>query len=128
MITVRLDTSVPLVEQIQQELRRAIASGLLQPGDALPAVRQLAADLGINLNTVARAYRELEAQGLVATARGRGTVVMAARESPLPPIRLVRKRIQERHRGLMVDAHLAGLDRKAFSEIVRATLENYPGS
>ncbi|MEW6278583.1 MAG: GntR family transcriptional regulator, partial [Candidatus Eremiobacterota bacterium] len=73
MIRIQVDSTVPLVEQLQQELRRAIARGEVGPGDPLPPVRQLAADLGINWNTVARAYRALELEGLVSTARGRGT-------------------------------------------------------
>ena len=83
--------------------------GELAPGDALPTVRQLAADLGINLNTVARAYRQLEAAGLVSTRRGRGTVVEAARETPREPAESVLQRIGEQIRTVLADARLAGL-------------------
>ncbi len=83
--------------------------GELAPGDALPTVRQLAADLGINLNTVARAYRQLEAAGLVSTRRGRGTVVEAARENPREPVESVLQRIGEQIRTVLADARLAGL-------------------
>ena len=81
----------------------------LAPGDALPTVRQLAADLGINLNTVARAYRQLEAAGLVSTRRGRGTVVEAARENPREPTESVLERIGAQIRTVLADARLAGL-------------------
>jgi len=109
MLTIRLDSPLPLVDQIRSGIRQAIATGELAPGDALPTVRQLAADLGINLNTVARAYRQLEADGLVSTRRGRGTVVEAARETPGEPTESVRQRIAEQIRTVLADARLAGL-------------------
>ncbi len=71
MIRIDLNAPEPLGEQIRSEIRDAIARGETRPGESLPTVRQLAADLGINLNTVARAYRLLESEGLVTTIRGR---------------------------------------------------------
>src|SRR5579885_916238 len=67
---------VPLYAQIAARLRVAIAADELKPGDALPSVRQLAAQLRINPATVVQAYRELEADGLVATRQGAGTFVL----------------------------------------------------
>jgi GntR family transcriptional regulator len=66
----------PLYAQISIRLRVAIAAGELCPGDALPSVRQLASQLRINPATVVQAYRELEAEGLVATRHGAGTFVL----------------------------------------------------
>jgi len=109
MLTIRLDSPQPLVDQIRSGIRQAIATGELAPGDPLPTVRQLAADLGINLNTVARAYRQLEADGLVSTRRGRGSVVEAARETPGEPSESVRQRIREQVRTILSDARLASL-------------------
>jgi GntR family transcriptional regulator len=57
------------------EVRRSRVLGTLRPGDPLPSVRQLAADLGVNPNTVKQAYRELEREGLVQVRRGQGTFV-----------------------------------------------------
>jgi DNA-binding LacI/PurR family transcriptional regulator len=62
--------------QLKQQLTWLIASGQVQPGERLPSVRQLADHLGINLHTVRAAYRKLEAEGLVATRHGSGTVVL----------------------------------------------------
>lgn len=70
-------SSVPLYEQIVGQVRAAVAAGVLSPGDPLPSVRQLAADLRINPNTVAAAYRELERAGLTTVQRGQGTYVAA---------------------------------------------------
>lgn len=77
MIVIEIDerSLVPPFEQIRSQLDAAIRSGVLGPGTKLPPVRQLAADLGIAPNTVARAYTELEAAGLVAGAGRRGTTV-----------------------------------------------------
>lgn len=112
MLTIQLSSPVPIGDQIRLGLRRAIASGEVKPGDPLPTVRQLAADLGINLNTVARAYRELEAEGLVSTVRGRGTVVTSARETPRQPDIKVRDRIMLEVRNLLASARLAGMNRR----------------
>lgn len=65
-------------DQIKQQLAAAVASGELAAGDKLPTVRKLAADLGLAANTVARAYRELEASGLLETRGRAGTFVKGA--------------------------------------------------
>jgi GntR family transcriptional regulator len=68
-------SSVPLYAQIVGQVRAAVASGVLGAGDPLPSVRQLAAELRINPNTVVQAYRELEREGLTIPQRGHGTYV-----------------------------------------------------
>ena len=67
----------PPYEQLRRQLLARVESGELAPGDRLPPVRTLAADLGIAPNTVARTYKELEADGVLVTAGRRGTVVAA---------------------------------------------------
>ncbi len=74
----------PLYAQLERAIRVAIATGKLRPGEQLPTVRQLAVDLRINANTVARVYLALEREGVLATKRGVGTFIaegMAARET-----------------------------------------------
>ncbi len=68
-------SGVPLYRQIIEQVKFAIARGNLSPGDQLPTVRQLAVDLSINPNTVIRAYRELEIEGVLETHQGSGTFV-----------------------------------------------------
>ncbi len=77
----RLDASsgVPFYRQIIDQVLLAVADGRLQPGSQLPTVRQLAVDLSINLNTVAKAYREMEIRGIVETQQGTGTFVASRR-------------------------------------------------
>ena len=73
----------PIYAQVERGLRAAIATGRLRPGDQLPTVRQLAVDLQINANTVARVYLELERAGVLETRRGVGSFVAAtARARP----------------------------------------------
>ncbi len=77
MVDFTLDSKsgVPFYRQIIERVRYGIARGLLSPGDQLPTVRQLATDLSINPNTVLRAYREMEIEGVLDTQQGSGTFV-----------------------------------------------------
>ena len=123
MLTVSLASPVPLHDQIVAGLRSLIAAGALVAGDELPPVRQLAADLGINLNTVARAYRELTDAGLLASVRGRGTVVIATVERPSGPRAEERKRIEGGIASAIGDAKIAGFSREAVESIVQRQFE-----
>ena len=69
--------STPIYAQLDRGLRAAIASGRLNPGDQLPTVRQLAVDLQVNANTVARVYTDLERAGILETRRGVGSFIRA---------------------------------------------------
>jgi len=73
----RLDSrsGVPVYRQLIDQVLVAISSGLLRPGDRLPTVRQVAVDLSININTVVRAYKELEIRGTLSTQQGTGTFI-----------------------------------------------------
>ena len=71
----------PIYTQIVDNFRMQIASGILQPGDKLPSVRELAAQRSINPNTIQRAYREMEAMGMIQTIPGKGCFVCGM-ESP----------------------------------------------
>lgn len=68
-------SGVPFYRQIIEQIKFGIASGELGPGDRLPTVRQLAVELSINPNTVVRAYRELEIEGVLNTQQGSGTFI-----------------------------------------------------
>src|SRR3984957_12508633 len=76
-IQLDLHSGMPVYRQIIDQVRGGIASGLLEAGDQLPTVRQLAGDLAINPHTVIRAYRELELGGLIETHQGTGTFISA---------------------------------------------------
>jgi len=89
MVSIVIDTasSVPPYEQLRSQIARQVASGELPAGTRLAPVRQVAADLGLAANTVARAYRELEADGVVSTHGRRGTFVRSTvMSSPPTPV------------------------------------------
>lgn len=69
------DGDVPIYEQIVRQVKLAVADGILVGGQMLPSVRQLASDLAINSNTIARAYQELQGDHVLESLRGRGMVV-----------------------------------------------------
>lgn len=77
-IAVDAGLALPVYEQIVEQVTAQVAAGVLAAGEKLPPVRTLAADLGLAVNTVAKAYRTLEASGLVETRGRAGTVVMGA--------------------------------------------------
>ncbi len=74
-VTVDFESDVPIYRQIADEIRALVARGQLEDGDVLPSVRRLGQMVGVNLNTVARAYRILADEGLVELRRGAGAVV-----------------------------------------------------
>jgi GntR family transcriptional regulator len=78
IISIDPEVRRPIYVQIMDEVRRGRVLGMLPPGAALPSVRQLAADLGVNPNTVKQAYHELEREGVVETRRGQGTFMSDA--------------------------------------------------
>ena len=69
-------SGIPATVQLFTQVQQAIATGELVPGDQLPTVRQLASDLRVNFNTIARAYRMLDEAGLISTQQGRGTYII----------------------------------------------------
>ncbi len=85
-------SGVPLYLQIQAQVKHAVAAGALRPGDALPSVRKLAADLRINPNTVARAYLDLERDAVIKAVPGGGTFVSDGQPGLLKAERIRRAR------------------------------------
>lgn len=77
LITVDLTAHHPAYLQIIAQVKRAVGTGSLKPGDQLPTVRQLAVDLRVNHNTVARAYRLLDEESIISTQHGRGTYILS---------------------------------------------------
>ncbi len=109
-IHITLKEGQPVYQQIIQQVKYLIACGRLQPQEELPGVRALAERLLINPNTVARAYRDLEAAGLVVKRPGLGVYVADA-GSPLAPAAR-RRIIGERIDGLLAEASQLGYDLK----------------
>ena len=97
----------PIYAQLDRSIRAAIAIGELQPGTQLPTVRQLAVDLAVNANTVARVYAQLERDGILETRRGVGTFVFAA-PSPQTARGHRKRELRELIRRFVGDAALLG--------------------
>ncbi len=81
MFVLDYKTKIPIYEQIQDQVISFIALGLFKPNEQLPAVRQLATDLGVNPNTVAKAYQQLEHLGYIVSQTGRGSFISDNRSS-----------------------------------------------
>lgn len=116
MIGISADTPTPPYEQIRSQLAQQVNDRILVVGTRLPTVRQLAADLGLAVNTVARAYRELEEAGLIETRGRAGTFVSAAGESS-------RARAHEAATRYADTVRALGLDPDEALRIVGAALE-----
>ena len=110
----------PAYLQLVDQVKAAVASGNLRAGDILPGIRPLAEDLRLNRNTVAKAYGELENQGVVQTAPGKGSVV-ASNNSPLKKeVRL--KMLSDEIDAAIVQAHHLQIADDQFLDLVRKRL------
>jgi GntR family transcriptional regulator len=112
----------PIYVQIVDRIKHLIATDALKPGQQLPTVRQLATDLRVNFNTVARAYRILDEAGVISTQQGRGTYVL---EPPLPENA---KRMREAALGAVTNSYLLEVQRLGFEpEEVEMVIEKLLG-
>ncbi len=106
-IVVSQVSSVPLYEQIKDQIRAAVFTGALTAGETLPSLRELARDLQVSLITVTRAYNDLVAEGVIGTRQGKGTVVL-----PVDPARMrahVDARIRQGLEEAVAAARLGGI-------------------
>ena len=110
MVSIDPRDKTPIYAQLERGLRAGMATGRLKPGDQLPTVRQLAVELRINANTVARVYAELERSGAIETRRGVGSFVTATAEKARPP-REHEKRLRAFTTRVLAEAATAGFNR-----------------
>lgn len=116
---------VPLFDQIVRQVKYAIAESTVVPGELLPSVRQLSQQLTLNPNTVARAYQQLQAEGLIEPLRGRGLVVAtgAAKKCRSDRRVLIATRIES----VVAEAIHAGLTSDEILQLVRHSLKSMDG-
>jgi DNA-binding transcriptional regulator YhcF (GntR family) len=120
IVTVDASSPVPPYEQLRGAIAQLVATGQLPVGSRLPTVRQLAADLGLAPGTVARSYRELEAEGVLVTRGRHGTHVAAA---PPPPPRAERqRRLAEAANAYAVTVRTLGVDAATALDLVNQAL------
>jgi len=119
IVSVDPQDRTPIYAQLDRALRAAIATGRLGVGDQLPTVRQLAVELSLNANTVARVYGELERAGILETRRGVGTFVTATPAKAHPP-KQHEKRLRTYVTRLLADASAAGFTLDDLLEALQA--------
>jgi DNA-binding transcriptional regulator YhcF (GntR family) len=121
-----LQSDVPIYEQLAGQLMEGMASGRLQPGDALPSVRSLASDLGINLHTVNKAYQTLRQEGFLQIHRKQGVVVQT-QGMPGVTDSFVAK-LRRQLRAVAAEAAVRGMDERRFAEECREVFRAVRGS
>lgn len=118
--SIDIHSSVAVYVQIENHVQFAIASGRIKATDQLPSVRELSERLGVNPNTVAKAYRDLEVMGLLYTRRGMGVFINKGIEAKCRED--CRKRIIGRMYEVVAEAKAAGMVRKDILEVVEASV------
>lgn len=124
VLTVDPRSGVPIYQQIVEQVKRSTALGVLQPGEQLPTVKQLAVDLTINPNTVARAYRDLERDGVIETAPGRGSFVKgdgAGASTKIAATDVMRRVLEDGVR----EGKAMGLSRDDLRRVIDAVLDRW---
>jgi GntR family transcriptional regulator len=121
----RIDNSSvrPIYQQIIDQIKRDIALNKLQESEKLPTVRQLASQLVINPNTIAKAYRQLERDGIIVTKAGAGAFVAELNSSLSRSVR--RKIINQQLELIAVEAIHMQMDKKTLTELFNSTLEKF---
>ena len=116
MIRINYRDSRPIYEQIKDGFRKLILQGVMSADEKLPSVRELAASLAINPNTIQRAYRELEADGYVYTVAGRGCFVAG-----IPEVDDVRKReLMDKLKEIMEELEMIGISKEEIVEEIQS--------
>jgi GntR family transcriptional regulator len=117
-------SNMAIYNQIVEQLRQMIHSGEIKVGDQLPTVREMAADLRVNFNTVARAYRILDEAGLISTQKGRGTYIWE------PPTEDAMKKLREENlesltQNYLREAKKMGFNRRDLNEEIKKQLKDW---
>jgi GntR family transcriptional regulator len=127
MVSFRVDgrSGVPPYLQIVQQVKQALRMGVLEVGDQLPTVREVVAAVAVNPNTVLKAYRDLEREGLIEARAGQGTFVRALPAGPPPG---THSRLGRSLAGWVREAREAGLDDESMESLLRVTLRQAANS
>lgn len=123
MFKIDIRSSKPIYEQLTEQIKENIIKGYLKPGDIIPSVRKLAAHLGINPNTVSRAYQELERENIIITIRGKGTFIDEIKENQLNENKL--NSIKEKIKPLIIEMKYLGMNNNEIIKEVKEICEKY---
>jgi GntR family transcriptional regulator len=122
MITIEASGFIPIYEQIKKGIKGEISLGVLKPNGPLPSIRDLAAELVVNPNTVARAYRELELEGLIYTRKGKASFVSENSTSLVQREKV--RLIEDVFDRAIAEARKFGLDAAEIARIVESRLRD----
>lgn len=125
MDSIDINSSVAVYVQIENQIQFAIAAGHLKAGDQLPSVRELSERLGVNPNTVAKAYRDLEVMGLLYTRRGMGVFVNKSVENRCRED--CRRQIIERLHEVVAEAKASGMTEKEVRDVAEKSFASDSG-
>jgi GntR family transcriptional regulator len=115
-------SGVPAYLQVVQQVEQALRMGVLEPGDQLPTVKEVVAEVAINPNTVVKAYRELESRGLVQGRQGVGTFVVRRPSGPPPDVHARLARSLDRW---VKSARTEGLDEASIQALLRSATQQH---
>src|SRR5438128_8486800 len=123
MLQINFKSGKPVYLQVVDQIKSAAASGALQAGEPLPPIRPLAEELRLNRNTIAKAYTELESQGVIETLPGKGCFL---KENNTPFTKVVREKLLLKEIDeAVVTAHHLQVNRDAFLEMVKERLDYF---
>ena len=125
IMTVDPRSGVPIYLQLIEQIKRSVALGIMAGGEQLPTVKQLALDLTINPNTVARAYRDLERDGVIETSPGRGSFVRSDGAAQTTAQNAGADVARESFENAVREAKSLGLERGAVCDIFAASLDRW---
>ena len=114
------DNGLAIYDQIVRQIKFAVATGALPPGEMAPSVRELARELAVNLNTVSKAYQQLQVEGVLESVRGMGLAVAAGAARLCRAERV--KLVQERLRETLWEARQSGLGMDEIQKLIAAEM------
>lgn len=116
-IQIEPQSDVPIYEQVTRQIMEGIARGEMKPGDTLPSVRNLAADLGVNMHTVNKSYHELEEKGVIVIRAKSGAIIRSAEERALTPEQL--QQIEKNLKPLVVEGMVLGATAEQIEHMIK---------
>lgn len=125
MLNIDATSSTPIYEQIIDEVKEGIIKGIIEPGEKLPSVRELAKMLTLNPNTIQKAYQELERQKVTVTIRGRGTFVSEDYQPRKDEERLME--VAELFKKGIVEAYYMGLTKEDICKLIEKLISELEG-
>lgn len=125
MVSINKTSSKPYYEQLMLGIKEDILSGLLQAGDQLPSVREMARDLMMNPNTVSKAYKLLESQEVIVTVKGKGTYVKKIDTSLRDEYQI--KKIKKKFNDLIIEANYLNVSKNEISQWLDESYQDLRG-